>query len=188
MERLYKIYEINDEYELCLSIVNNYLKISIENNLIKKPRKFYSKFFTYNKLIINFTFLNQYNNLIEIFYGLNEIFNKKNYNIEMNLHFIKLNLLNKSFFIIPEIDINHNKMIKELFEKNKELKDNINKIKLLNDDKKQQLLNLNINFEIFCNNLNGIKSFPYRINNIGLKIKNLKAEEQRLIREKNKYE
>jgi len=188
MERLNKIYKINDEYELCLSIVDNYLKISIENNLNKRPRKFYSKFFTYNKLIKDFTFLNQYNNLFEIFNGLNELFNKNNYNIEFNLHFIKLNLLNNSFLIIPEIDINHNKMIKELFERNKELKNNINKLKLLHNDKKQQLLSLNINFEIFCHNISRLNTYPNRINNIGLKIKNLIAEEQRLIREKNKYE
>jgi len=49
-------------------------------------------------------------------------FNKKNYNIEFDYFcFIKLNLLNKSFLIISEIDVNHTKMIKKLFEKNKEL-------------------------------------------------------------------
>ena len=189
MERLYKNYKINDEYEMYLTLVDeNYLKISIENNLNKYPRKFYSKYFTYKNLIKYFTFLNQYNNLYEIFNGLDDFFNKKNYNVEFGFHFIKLNLLNRSFLIIPEIDINHNKMIKELFEKNKELKNNIYKLKLLNEDKKQQLLSLGINFEIFCNNLNRLKPFPNRINIIGVKIMNLKNEEQRLIREKNRLE
>jgi hypothetical protein len=123
MERLYKNYKINDEYELYLTLVDeNYLKISIENNLNKYPRKFYSKYFTYKNLIKYLSFLNQYNNLYEIFNGLDDIFNKKNYNIEFDYFcFIKLNLLNKSFLIISEIDVNHTKMIKKLFEKNKEL-------------------------------------------------------------------
>ena len=172
MERLYKNYKINDEYELYLTLVDeNYLKISIENNLNKYPRKFYSKYFTYKNLIKYFTFLNQYNNLYEIFNGLDDFFDKKNYNIVF--YFIKLNLLNKSFLIISEIDVNHTKMIKELFEKNKELKNNIYNLKLLNNDKKQQLLNLNVNFGIFCNNINRLKPYPNRINFIGVKIMNL---------------
>ena len=172
MKRLYKNYKINDEYELNLILVDeNYLKISIENNLNKYPRKFYSKYFTYKNLIKYFTFLNQYNNLYEIFNGLDDFFDKKNYNIVF--YFIKLNLLNKSFLIISEIDVNHTKMIKELFEKNKELKNNIYNLKLLNNDKKQQLLNLNVNFGIFCNNINRLKPYPNRINFIGVKIMNL---------------
>ena len=154
----------------------------------KYPRKFYSKYFTYKNLIKYLSFLNQYNNLYEIFNGLDDIFNKKNFNVEFGFYFIKLNLLNKSFLIIPEIDVNHTKMIKELFEKNKELKNNIYNLKVLNNEKKQQLLNLNVNFELFCNNINRLNPFPNRINIIGMKIMNLKNEEQRLIREKNRLE
>lgn len=188
MDRLYKMYKINDSYELYLTIISKYLKISIENNLNKSPRHYYAKFFTYNKLINNFTFLNQFNNLKDIFFGLDEIFTNKKYNIEFNLYFIKINLLNRTFLIIPEIDINHNRMIDELFKKNEEMKNKIYQLKLLNNNKKKQLLNLKINFENINNTLNFLKNYPYRINNIGNKIRNLKNEEQNLINEKNRLE
>ena len=158
----------NLEYEIFITLNQNYLKISLEENK-KPPRKIYLRYFTYEDLLKKCKIFNQFNDLNKIFNYFKEIINNSNYTIECFQFFIKFNILNRSFLIIPEIDKNHNEIINTLFNEKLKKEEEIKNIKNLIIEKMNKMYILLNNF-----------------NNIQFKINNLKYYNQRIINFSNK--
>ncbi len=158
----------NLEYEIFITLNQNYLKISLEENK-KPPRKIYLRYFTYEDLLKKCKIFNQFDDLNKIFNNFKEIINNSNYTIECFQFFIKFNILNRSFLIIPEIDKNHNEIINTLFNEKLKKEEEIKNIKNLIIEKMNKMYILLNNF-----------------NNIQFKINNLKYYNQRIINFSNK--
>ena len=158
----------NLEYEIFITLNQNYLKISLEENK-KPPRKIYLRYFTYEVLLKKCKIFNQFDDLNKIFNNFKEIINNSNYTIECFQFFIKFNILNRSFLIIPEIDKNHNEIINTLFNEKLKKEEEIKNIKNLIIEKMNKMYILLNNF-----------------NNIQFKINNLKYYNQRIINFSNK--
>ena len=158
----------NLAYEIFITLNQNYLKISLEENK-KPPRKIYLRYFTYDDLLKKCKIFNQFDDLNKIFNNFKEIINNSNYTIECFQFFIKFNILNRSFLIIPEIDKNHNEIINTLFNEKLKKEEEIKKIK-----------------NLIIENMNKMYILLNNFNNIQFKINNLKYYNQRIINFSNK--
>ena len=158
----------NLAYEIFITLNQNYLKISLEENK-KPPRKIYLRYFTYEDLLKKCKIFNQFDDLNKIFNNFKEIINNSNYIIECFQFFIKFNILNRSFLIIPEIDKNHNEIINTLFNEKLKKEEEIKKIK-----------------NLIIENMNKMFILLNNFNNIQFKINNLKYYNQRIINFSNK--
>ena len=159
----------NLAYEIFITLNQNYLKISFEENK-KPPRKIYLRYFTYEVLLKKCKIFNQFDDLNKIFNNFKEIINNSNYTIECFQFFIKFNILNRSFLIIPEIDKNHNEIINTLFNEKLKKEEEIKKIKNLIIEKMNKMFILLNNFNNIQYKLSNLKNFDQRIKNFSNKI------------------
>ena len=159
----------NLEYEVFITLNQNYFKISFEENK-KPPRKIYLRYFTYKDLLTKCKIFNQFDDLKKIFNYFKEIINNSNYTIEPFMFFIKFNILNRSFLIIPEIDKNQNEIINTLFNEKLKKEEEIKKIKNLIIEKMNKMFILLNNFNNIQYKLSNLKNFDQRIKNFSNKI------------------
>ena len=163
------------EYEIFITLYQKYLKISFEE-MKKPPRKIYLRYFTFEDLLKKCKIFNQFDDLKHIFNYFKEIFNEQsNYTIEQMLFFIKFNILNRGFLIIPEIEKNHNEILKTLFNEKLKKKEEINENKKLIIEKMTKMNLLLNNFNLIQTNLNNLKNYNNRINQLSntiIRVKN----------------
>ena len=159
----------NLAYEIFITLNQNYLKISLEENK-KPPRKIYLRYFTYEDLLKKCKIFNQFDDLNKIFNYFKEIINNSNYTIECFQFFIKFNILNRSFLIIPEIDKNHNEIINTLFNEKLKKEEEIKKIKNLIIENMNKMFILLNNFNNIQYKINDLKNYNQRIINFSNKI------------------
>ena len=164
----------NLEYEIFITLNQNYLKISLEENK-KPPRKIYLRYFTYEDLLKKCKIFNQFDDLNKIFNYFKEIINNSNYTIECFQFFIKFNILNRSFLIIPEIDKNHNEIINTLFNEKLKKEEEIKKIKNLIIENMNKMFILLNNFNNIQYKINDLKNYNQRIINFSNKINTLRS-------------
>ena len=164
----------NLAYEIFITLNQNYLKISLEENK-KPPRKIYLRYFTYEDLLKKCKIFNQFDDLNKIFNYFKEIINNSNYTIECFQFFIKFNILNRSFLIIPEIDKNHNEIINTLFNEKLKKEEEIKKIKNLIIENMNKMFILLNNFNNIQYKINNLKNYNQRIINFSNKINILRS-------------
>jgi hypothetical protein len=164
----------NLAYEIFITLNQNYLKISLEENK-KPPRKIYLRYFTYDDLLKKCKIFNQFDDLNKIFNNFKEIINNSNYTIECFQFFIKFNILNRSFLIIPEIDKNHNEIINTLFNEKLKKEEEIKKIKNLIIENMNKMFILLNNFNNIQYKINNLKNYNQRIINFSNKINILRS-------------
>ena len=164
----------NLAYEIFITLNQNYLKISLEENK-KPPRKIYLRYFTYDDLLKKCKIFNQFDDLNKIFNYFKEIINNSNYTIECFQFFIKFNILNRSFLIIPEIDKNHNEIINTLFNEKLKKEEEIKKIKNLIIENMNKMFILLNNFNNIQYKINDLKNYNQRIINFSNKINILRS-------------
>ena len=164
----------NLAYEIFITLNQNYLKISLEENK-KPPRKIYLRYFTYEDLLKKCKIFNQFDDLNKIFNYFKEIINNSNYTIECFQFFIKFNILNRSFLIIPEIDKNHNEIINTLFNEKLKKEEEIKKIKNLIIENMNKMFILLNNFNNIQYKINDLKNYNQRIINFSNKINILRS-------------
>ena len=164
----------NLAYEIFITLNQNYLKISLEENK-KPPRKIYLRYFTYDDLLKKCKIFNQFDDLNKIFNYFKEIINNSNYTIECFQFFIKFNILNRSFLIIPEIDKNHNEIINTLFNEKLKKEEEIKKIKNLIIENMNKMFILLNNFNNIQYKINNLKNYNQRIINFSNKINILRS-------------
>ena len=164
----------NLAYEIFITLNQNYLKISFEENK-KPPRKIYLRYFTYEDLLKKCKIFNQFDDLNKIFNNFKEIINNSNYTIECFQFFIKFNIINRSFLIIPEIDKNHNEIINTLFNEKLKKEEEIKKIKNLIIENMNKMFILLNNFNNIQYKINDLKNYNQRIINFSNKINTLRS-------------
>ena len=164
----------NLAYEIFITLNQNYLKISFEENK-KPPRKIYLRYFTYEDLLKKCKIFNQFDDLNKIFNYFKEIINNSNYTIECFQFFIKFNIINRSFLIIPEIDKNHNEIINTLFNEKLKKEEEIKKIKNLIIENMNKMFILLNNFNNIQYKINDLKNYNQRIINFSNKINTLRS-------------